>query len=65
MKGMATFHGTARFTGEKTIAVGDDLLEGRHFVIATGAKPCPIDIPGENLVTTGTQFMEIEEVPRC
>lgn len=63
-QGMATFHGTARFTGKTTVAVGDDVLEGRHVVIASGAKPRPLDIPGDNLVTTSTDFMEIEQLPR-
>ena len=63
-QGMATFHGTARFTGEKTVAIGDDLLEGGYIVIASGAKPRPLEIPGENLVITSTQFMEIENLPR-
>src|SRR3546814_787126 len=57
-QGMATFHGTARFTGKTTVAVGDDLLAGRHVVIASGAKPRPLDIPREDLVPASTGFME-------
>lgn len=63
-RGMATFHGTARFTGKTIVAVGDDLLEGRNVVIATGAKPRPLNIPGEDLVTTSTGFIELEDLPQ-
>lgn len=63
-QGMSTFHGTARFTGQATVAVGGDVLEGRHIVIASGARPRPLDMPGGELVTTSTAFMEIETLPR-
>lgn len=63
-QGVATFRGTARFTGKTTLAVGDDLLQGRRIMIASGAKPRPLGIPGEDLVTTSTGFMEIGQLPR-
>lgn len=63
-QGIAAFHGTARFAGRTTVAVGDERLDGRHIVIASGARPRHLDIPGESLVTTSTEFMEIEQLPR-
>ncbi|MEK0081890.1 dihydrolipoyl dehydrogenase family protein [Benzoatithermus flavus] len=63
-QGIATFHGTARFLDQTTIAVGDDRLQGRRIVIATGMKPRPLGIPGEALVTTSDQFLELEHLPR-
>ena len=63
-RGIATFHGTARFTGRTSVAVGADVLQGRHIVIASGARPRPLGIPGEDLVTTSTGFMELEDLPR-
>lgn len=62
--GVATFRGTARFIGKTTLAVGDDLLDGRHIVIASGARPRSLDIPGEQLVASSTDFMEMERLPR-
>ena len=62
-RGMATFHGTARFTGRTSITVGDDRLSATHILIATGARPRPLDIPGEQLLTTSTEFMELERLP--
>ena len=37
--GIATFHGVARFTKPGSIEVGSAVLEARHVLIATGAKP--------------------------
>lgn len=63
-EGIATFHGRARFVDQTTIEVGDDTLSGRHVVIATGAKPGPLGIRGEEHLTTSTQFLELEQLPR-
>ena len=41
------FEGLARFVGPDTLQVGDDtLLQGRHFVIATGSVVAPPAVPG-------------------
>lgn len=63
-KGIATFHGHARFIGPNTVAAGDEALHGRHIVIATGMTPRPLGIPGEALVTTSDEFLELEHLPR-
>ncbi|MDT8356843.1 NAD(P)/FAD-dependent oxidoreductase [Roseomonas mucosa] len=63
-QGIATFHGTARFVDRTTLAVGEDRLHGRHVVIASGAKPRPLGMPGEELVTSSDQFLELAELPR-
>jgi glutathione reductase (NADPH) len=62
-QGMATFHGMARFVDRNVVAVGDDRLKARHIVIASGAKPRPLGIPGAELVTNSTGFMELEGLP--
>lgn len=61
--GIATFHGTARFAGPTSVQAGNDLLQARHVVIATGMKPRPLGITGENLVTTSDQFLDLESLP--
>jgi len=40
------------------------LLEGRHTVIATGAKPQTLNILGEQYFTTSDQFLELDSLPR-
>jgi len=61
--GIKTFHGTASFTGPNTLQVGTDLLEAKHVLIATGAKPRRLNIPGEELLTTSDQFLELDSLP--
>jgi glutathione reductase (NADPH) len=61
--GIKTFHGRALFTDRTTVNVGDDVLEGRHVVVATGAMPRKLGIPGEQYVTTSEQFLELEKLP--
>jgi glutathione reductase (NADPH) len=62
--GIATFHGVARFVAEDRLMVGDSELAIRHVVIASGAVPRPLGIPGEELLTTSTQFLELAALPR-
>lgn len=46
-KGIETFHGRARFTGQNTVEVAGETLEARHILIAAGAEPIKLGIPGE------------------
>ena len=62
--GIMTFRGRAKFIGAKSIKVGDEkLLEAIHILIATGAKPMKLNIPGEQHLTTSDQFLELEKLP--
>lgn len=41
------------------------IIEGNYFVIATGAKPRPLGIEGEEkYVTTSDQFLELDQIPK-
>ncbi len=62
--GIVAFHGRAHFVGENTIRVGDEVLETRFAVIAAGQKPADLKIPGQELLTTSEQFLELDELPR-
>lgn len=61
--GIEVFHGHTRFTGRATIDVAGQRLEGKHVLIASGAKPVPLGIVGEELLTTSTEFLELDELP--
>lgn len=61
--GIETLYGTARFLSPDTMAVGDRELTGRHFVIATGAAPRPLGMPGESLVASSAEFLRLPELP--
>ena len=62
--GIAAFHAAARFTDRQTIEAGEDRIEGRFLLIATGAWPAKLNIQGEELVTRSDQFLALENLPR-
>jgi glutathione reductase (NADPH) len=62
--GIATYHGPARFLGPDRLSVDGAVLEARHFVIAAGAKPRRLGVPGEEHVLTSTGFLELDRLPR-
>ena len=61
--GVVTLHGVAQFLSPEVVRVGDAELHARHVHIATGARPATLDIPGEELVATSTDFLEMESLP--
>lgn len=61
--GIATYHGLARFTGSHTVQVGDQELRAKQFIIAAGARPQVLGIPGEELLLDSTAFLELPELP--
>ena len=63
-KGIDTYHGRARFTGPTTIEVGDDLLVAKHVLIASGAEPIKLHIPGEEHLVTNEGFLALPALPR-
>lgn len=62
--GIAAFHGRAHFVDKATVKIGDDTLTGRYVHIAAGAKPATLNISGEEYLTTSTQFLEMEKLPK-
>jgi glutathione reductase (NADPH) len=62
--GIVTFHGRAHFVGPATIEVGEEQLEGRQVVVATGEAPAKLEIPGAGNLTTSDQFLDLTSLPR-
>jgi glutathione reductase (NADPH) len=60
--GVETLHGQARFTGPAALAVDGVAHVAKHFVVATGARPMPLGIEGEDLVSTSEDFMAAERL---
>ena len=65
--GIIPFHGRAQFIGSNRLIVkskindtesGDTILNAKHILIATGAKPMKLNVPGEEYVITSDQFLE-------
>jgi glutathione reductase (NADPH) len=61
--GIDPFHGHARFTGERTIEVGGRELAADRFVLATGAAPRRLGVPGEDLIATSDVFLGLDHLP--
>jgi glutathione reductase (NADPH) len=61
--GIAVFHDRARFTDKTTVQVGDEMLVGRFVVVAAGARPATLGVPGEEHLTTSDKFLELDELP--
>ena len=57
------FHGCATFSGPTKVTVGDDALEGRYVVVAAGARPATVRIPGAEHLLTSEQFLELDRLP--
>ena len=61
--GIVTLHGRARFVDKTAVMVADDTLDARHVLIATGAWPAKLGIPGEELLTRSGEFLELDRLP--
>ena len=63
-KGIDTYQGRARFTGPGTVEVGDNLLDAKHVLIAAGAEPVKLHIPGEEHLITNEDFLALPTLPQ-
>jgi len=61
--GVDTFHGTATFTAEDHLTVDGTRYAFRHVLVATGARPRPLDVPGAEHLIDSTDFLELPELP--
>ena len=61
--GVDTYHESARFVGPNRVMIGDDTLTARQIVIAAGAHPRPLGVPGADLVTSSDDFFYLETLP--
>jgi glutathione reductase (NADPH) len=63
-RGIDAFQGTARFRGPHALSVAGTDLEGRHIVLAAGAEPVALGIPGQEYAITHEDFLSLESLPR-
>ena len=71
--GIVPFHGHARFIGSNAVKVeGEEIaknnnnikitvLKSKKILVATGARPMPLNIPGSGNIITSDQFLEFGE----
>jgi glutathione reductase (NADPH) len=61
--GIDAFRERARFKGAHTLTVGDIELDAGNIVLAAGAEPVPLGIPGEQYAITNEGFLSLEALP--
>src|SRR5438034_477068 len=63
--GITTFKGSARLAGKGVLDVsGEQQLQAKDIVIATGSAVARIPLPGAELTIDSDQILELKEVPR-
>lgn len=61
--GVDAYHGHVSFSGENRVTVGDESISAKNIVIATGATPRELEMPGSQHIITSDQFLELESLP--
>lgn len=61
--GIETIHGNANFTNDGILHVENRKLVAKKYHIATGARPMTLSIPGEEHISSSTDFLELENKP--
>lgn len=63
-KGIDTYRGQARFIGRTQLEVAGEPLLFRHALLASGAEPVQLGIPGEHHLVTNEGFLSLERLPQ-
>ena len=61
--GIKTFNGAARFLKPNHLKIGEETIEAKKIVIATGAKPRKLSICGEEYLFSSDDFLNLEKLP--
>lgn len=61
--GATKLHGEARIVSEGEVEIDGQRHRARDIVVASGARPMPLGVAGEELVTTSDEFLELDELP--
>ena len=62
--GVETLHGHAQFTGPNAIDIDGSGYTADRFLIATGARPRPLEFSGHESVIDSTDFLELAALPK-
>jgi glutathione reductase (NADPH) len=63
-KGIDTYHGRARFNGKNALDIDGQAIEAKHILLANGAEPVTLGIPGEEHLVDNEGFLELETLPK-
>jgi len=62
--GIDLLSASPRFLSPQVIEVDGEQLTADRFLIATGLRPRPLDIPGSERMITSHEFLDLKELPR-
>jgi glutathione reductase (NADPH) len=62
--GIEFLEGAARFVAPAALEVGGTEIRARFFVLAAGARPMSLPLPGSEHLVTSSEFMELESLPQ-
>jgi glutathione reductase (NADPH) len=62
--GIEVLHGLPQFLSPDHLAIDGQEIASRRTVVATGAVPVKLGIPGEERVTTSDEFLELDRLPK-
>lgn len=62
--GIDAYHQSTKFISDNHLQIGDTKIEADKIVIATGAKPRELKIPGAKYTLSSTDFLNFETLPK-
>ena len=62
-QGISLYHQSPKFLDENTLSVEGKTVKAKKIVIATGNKPMPLNIPGEEHALISDDFLKLQELP--
>jgi glutathione reductase (NADPH) len=62
-RGVEVIRGRGRFAGPNAVTVGEETLQAKHIVIATGSRPRRLPFPGAELMITSDDVLSERRLP--
>jgi dihydrolipoamide dehydrogenase len=62
--GVTAYRGAGRLSGKGTVTVGNDVIQAKDIVIATGSAISRIPLKGAELTIDSDQILELKDVPK-
>ena len=62
--GITYLQGNAEFLDGQRVRLGADIFTPKFTIIATGARPMDLPITGAELLTTSSEFLDLEALPK-
>ncbi len=63
-EGIVIYKNKVRFTGTHELAIGGKTISASKIVIAAGATPRKLDLPGEEFITLSDEFLDLPALPQ-